>query len=38
VFPPSDRRRAVLSPIDGRPMRRAGLAEVQALSHLSTGL
>ena len=32
VFPPADRRRSVLSPIDGRPMRRAGLAEVEALS------
>ncbi len=31
IFPPLDEREAPCSPIDGRPMRRAGLAEVEAL-------
>ncbi len=31
VFLPTDEREAPRSPVDGRPMRRAGLAEVQAL-------
>jgi hypothetical protein len=31
VFPTDGQRQAPLSPVDGRPMRRAGLAEVEAL-------
>lgn len=31
VFPVAGQRQAPLSPVDGRPMRRAGLAEVEAL-------
>jgi hypothetical protein len=31
VFPPEGLRQAPLSPIDGRPMKRAGLSELEAL-------